>query len=183
MDELTGVVNLYPWFGGARKELFMRLLAHGDDAASGTAFSDAAMYVSSRRLLSKAFRDGRRQTCEDDDIGNLLKRYIAAAPETDSSKVAPAADGNAACASPCLCYPFARRRNRPALRTGTFGTCFSCHHTTLYRSGNISPATGIRRRRSAQRKLNTWSAAALSLKILTVFNQISVSAYRPFFII
>ena len=95
MDELTGVVNLYPWFGGARKELFMRLLAHGDDAASGTAFSDAAMYVSSRRLLSKAFRDGRRQTCEDDDIGNLLKRYIAAAPETDSSKVAPAADGNA----------------------------------------------------------------------------------------
>ena len=29
MDELTGVINLYPWFGGARKELCARMAKVG----------------------------------------------------------------------------------------------------------------------------------------------------------
>lgn len=32
LDELVGVVNLYPWFGGARKELCERMLKVGGDS-------------------------------------------------------------------------------------------------------------------------------------------------------
>ena len=31
LDELMGVVNLYPWFGGARKELYLRMSRMGAD--------------------------------------------------------------------------------------------------------------------------------------------------------
>ena len=31
LDELVGVVNLYPWFSGARKELCMRMSRMGAD--------------------------------------------------------------------------------------------------------------------------------------------------------
>ena len=100
MDELTGVVNLYPWFGGARKELFMRLLAHGDDAASGTAFSDAAMYVSSRRLLSKAFRrqmDIAVQPASGAALDDVdFDDDEEAAPESGQNKSDSASDGEAA---------------------------------------------------------------------------------------
>ena len=47
LDELVGVVSLYPWFGGARKELCkrMRNMGEGWDVAQ---YADAAMYVSAR---------------------------------------------------------------------------------------------------------------------------------------
>ena len=32
LDELIGVVNLYPWFGGARKELCLRMVRMGADS-------------------------------------------------------------------------------------------------------------------------------------------------------
>ena len=41
IDELAGVVNLYPWFGGARKELCGRMNGLGDDAWGESQFRDA----------------------------------------------------------------------------------------------------------------------------------------------
>ena len=45
LDELTGVINLYPWFGAARKELCDRMIRMGGDDWGEEQFSDAAMYV------------------------------------------------------------------------------------------------------------------------------------------
>ena len=43
LDELAGVVNLYPWFGGARKELCERMSRMGGDGWGERQFADAAM--------------------------------------------------------------------------------------------------------------------------------------------
>ena len=79
LDELAGVINLYPWFGSARKELAERLLSLGGPDAAEGAFAEAAMYVSSRRLLTKPFRAVSRQLYADKDIESLLRAYIAPA--------------------------------------------------------------------------------------------------------
>ena len=75
IDELAGVVNLYPWFGNARKELCRRLSKAGDDALSDGMLADAALYVPSRKLLSDMNR--ARPDCSDKDIESVLKSYIS----------------------------------------------------------------------------------------------------------
>ena len=52
LDELMGVVNLYPWFGGARKELCMRMRTMGD-AWDKSQYADAARYVGAREKISE----------------------------------------------------------------------------------------------------------------------------------
>jgi hypothetical protein len=52
LDELVGVVNLYPWFGRARKELCLRMSRMGADMWGESQFAEAAMYLPSRRILS-----------------------------------------------------------------------------------------------------------------------------------
>ena len=49
LDELVGVVNLYPWFGGARKELCRRMRSMGS-GWDVTQYADAAMYVCAREI-------------------------------------------------------------------------------------------------------------------------------------
>ena len=43
MDELAGVVNLYPWYGAARKELCRRMAGVGGESWGVSQFSDQAM--------------------------------------------------------------------------------------------------------------------------------------------
>ena len=40
MDELAGVVNLYPWYGAARKELCQRMAGMGGESWGVSQFSD-----------------------------------------------------------------------------------------------------------------------------------------------
>ena len=49
LEELTGVVNIYPWFGVARKELCVRMQQM--DALSDTLLSQTALHIGSRRIL------------------------------------------------------------------------------------------------------------------------------------
>ena len=67
MDELTGVINLYPWFGGARKELCARMARVGGEEWGKAQYSDAAMYVVSRTLISDIMRTTRRGDYSDKD--------------------------------------------------------------------------------------------------------------------
>ena len=78
LDELAGVVNLYPWFGGARKELCRRMRSMGDSWGESQ-YADAAMYVGAREKLSDIMRSGRSEDWTDTDIEELLKSYISAA--------------------------------------------------------------------------------------------------------
>ncbi len=77
LDELAGVVNLYPWFGGARKELCERMSRMGGDGWGEAQFADAAMYVGARGKLSDIMRSSRSEDWKDADVERLLKSYIS----------------------------------------------------------------------------------------------------------
>ena len=72
LDELVGVVNLYPWFGGARKELCEGLRKMGDGNLSARQFSDAAMYVPSRAKMAAMIRTSVTNDWADADVEKLL---------------------------------------------------------------------------------------------------------------
>ena len=76
LDELIGVVNLYPWFGGARRELCERMSRRGGDAWGITQYADAAMYVSSRTKMADLMRSSQNRDWTDEDVEDLLKSYI-----------------------------------------------------------------------------------------------------------
>ena len=52
LDELVGVVNLYPWFSGARKELCRRMSQLGGEGWGEAQYADAALYVGAREKLA-----------------------------------------------------------------------------------------------------------------------------------
>ncbi|MCF0176254.1 MAG: hypothetical protein HUJ94_05395 [Bacteroidales bacterium] len=56
MEELNGVVSIYPWFALARKEVCRRMAELGEDALLSSQFADAAMYVPSRELVPALVR-------------------------------------------------------------------------------------------------------------------------------
>ena len=72
LDELVGVVNLYPWFGGARKELGGRMSRMGGGAWSESQYADAALYIGSRSKLSDMMRSGRTADWTDADVEKLI---------------------------------------------------------------------------------------------------------------
>ena len=76
LDELVGVVSLYPWFAGARMELCERMSRI--DGGMGTAqYADAAMYVASRSRMAAMIRSSVSQDWTDADVEKLLKSYIS----------------------------------------------------------------------------------------------------------
>ena len=88
LDELVGVVNLYPWFGGARKELCMRMSAMGDSWGVSQ-YADAAMYIASRGKLADMMRSARTDDWTDADMEQLLKSYISESSEPAAEESVP----------------------------------------------------------------------------------------------
>ena len=84
LDELVGVVNLYPWFGGARKELCRRMREMGD-SCDITQYADAAMYVCDRDKISEIVRAGVAVSWADADVEKLLKSYIVEKQELEET--------------------------------------------------------------------------------------------------
>ena len=72
LDELMGVVNLYPWFAGARKELCVRMSHMGVDIMEESQCAEAAMYLPSRRILSDIRRASRTQVWKDCDVEEII---------------------------------------------------------------------------------------------------------------
>ena len=72
LDELAGVVNLYPWFGGARKELCARMSRMGGSWGKEQ-YAEAAMYAGSRGKLASMMRSANPEQWTDADIENLIK--------------------------------------------------------------------------------------------------------------
>lgn len=77
LDELMGVINLYPWFGGARKELCRRMSAMGVGNLDESQFADAAMYMADRSKLYKMACSSAKGDLTDNELENILKSYIA----------------------------------------------------------------------------------------------------------
>ena len=77
LDELVGVVNLYPWFGGARLELSERMSRMGGDAWGIAQYADAAMYIGAREKLASLVRSSDDENWGDSDVEQILRSYIA----------------------------------------------------------------------------------------------------------
>ena len=88
LDELVGVVSLYPWFGGARKELCVRMSRMGDAWGEGQ-FADAAMYIPSRKKISALMRSAKDNDWTDADVEELLKSYLSEDVEDQKEETAP----------------------------------------------------------------------------------------------
>ncbi len=83
IDELVGVVNLYPWYGGARKELCARMNAMGGDGWGESQFADAAIYVGDREKIASMLRGSVADDWSDADMERLLKSYISEKEQSD----------------------------------------------------------------------------------------------------
>ncbi len=77
LDELAGVVNLYPWFANARRELCLRLASMGDEQAAVSVLADSALYMPAGKILSEIRKGKAVAECSDKDIDTILKSYIA----------------------------------------------------------------------------------------------------------
>ena len=77
MDELAGVVHLYPWFASARKELCSRMSRLGGDDWGVEQYAEEALYIGDRRKVASLLRAGRKADYADKDVEKILRAYIA----------------------------------------------------------------------------------------------------------
>ena len=73
LDELIEVVNLYPWFGAAQKELCIRMAGRWGEED----FARAALHIASRRMVAQIARAGREKQWSDTEVSTLLQTYSA----------------------------------------------------------------------------------------------------------
>ena len=76
LDELAGVVNLYPWFAAARKELCVRMAGMGGESWGRAQYADQAMYVVDRSIISGIARSGVDRDYSDAGLEALVRSYI-----------------------------------------------------------------------------------------------------------
>ena len=81
MDELAGVVHLYPWFASARKELCSRMSRLGGDDWGVEQYAEEALYIGDRRKVAALVRAGSKTRYADKDVERILRSWIAPAPE------------------------------------------------------------------------------------------------------
>lgn len=84
LEELSGIVSLYPWYAGARVELCRRMAELG--ALSESQLSEAALYMGSRKILSDLVRSGRKVDCTDKDLEELSRAYLPS-PQKEERKI------------------------------------------------------------------------------------------------
>jgi hypothetical protein len=89
LDELTGVVNLYPWYAGARMELCRRMSRLGGDSWGEDEYAAQALYVADRSKLAALLRSSHDAAYEDKDVSRLLSSYLepSAQAETEAHQV------------------------------------------------------------------------------------------------
>jgi hypothetical protein len=75
LDELVGVVNLYPWYGGARLELCRRMARMGD-AWDSDQYAPEALYLPQRSVLVDLLKRSRQADYSDKDVQELLSSYL-----------------------------------------------------------------------------------------------------------
>lgn len=88
LDELIGVVNLYPWYGGARMELCRRMTTMGD-LLSEEQLSTAALYLPRRELVRELLPKAEASDYSDKDIQTLLRSYFDAHTKEDDASESP----------------------------------------------------------------------------------------------
>ena len=78
LEELSGVVSLYPWFSAARGELCRRMAASG--AFGPKELADAALYTANRRKFAALSQNGKGRDYSDKDVDTLLHSFMEPKP-------------------------------------------------------------------------------------------------------
>ncbi len=78
LEELSGIVNIYPWFALARKELCSRMTGMG--AWGESQLAQTTMYLGDRKVLSALYRQLGSVDCSDADIKEILEKFMSAEP-------------------------------------------------------------------------------------------------------
>lgn len=81
LEELSGVVELYPWYAGARMELCRRMSEMG--ALADSELSKTALYLGSRRILAEMINSRKKNDCTDKDVKFLTDTYIDSAQKQE----------------------------------------------------------------------------------------------------
>ena len=83
LNELAGVINAYPWYGGARQELCARMTRVG--AWTPQQYAENSLYMGGSGIVSAIVRAASSSDCTDKDVQTLLKACLEDAPgeETD----------------------------------------------------------------------------------------------------
>ena len=92
MDQLTGIITMYPWFGAARRELCERMSKVGGSEWGKAEYADAAMYIASRTIVSDIVRSTRQEDYSDKDIQALLRSVILSEVKDHAAKDLPEAN-------------------------------------------------------------------------------------------
>lgn len=74
LEELSGVIALYPWYGGARMEFCRRMSGVG--ALSETQIAETALHLGRREVLAALLRAGRKVDCTDRDARRIVDAFI-----------------------------------------------------------------------------------------------------------
>ena len=87
LEELSGVIALYPWYGGARMEFCRRMSGLG--ALSDSQIAETALHLGSRQILSRLVREGHAVDCSDKDARRIVAAFIpeAARPEAPARRI------------------------------------------------------------------------------------------------
>ncbi len=85
LEELAGVVNIYPWFSLARKELCQRMTSLGGWGLSQ--YAEAAMYMSDRKVLSVLMRGISSVDCSDKDVSAVIDSCVRSAEAAPAQPV------------------------------------------------------------------------------------------------
>ena len=77
LDELAGVVNLYPWYGAAHVEMCRRMLSDGWGPGE---MASQALFIGDRGKLSAIARSTESVDCTDKDVKAILASFMALKP-------------------------------------------------------------------------------------------------------
>ena len=84
LEELSGVISLYPWYAGARMELCRRMAEAG--AVSESQIAETALHLCERKTVAALLRTGNTVDCSDKDARRLVETFI---PEPEPQAPAP----------------------------------------------------------------------------------------------
>ncbi len=86
LEELSGIIALYPWYGGARVELCRRMAGAG--ALSRSLVAETALHLCDRRTVTSLLREDQAADCTDKDTRQLVEAFIPdPAPEKPATRV------------------------------------------------------------------------------------------------
>lgn len=86
LEELSGVISLYPWYGGARMELCRRMAEAG--VLSGRAVAETALHLCDRTRVTSLLRTGHAVDYTDRGTRQMVEAFLPdASPEKPATRV------------------------------------------------------------------------------------------------